>query len=122
MLTGEGWGGGQLGEERRAICGPGAADDQFDEPSAQPRGHRHSCGFAALGFAADLHDDALAFVEPPATRDHFALREEGVPLVANVDERRPERRQEPHDSAEMNAAGFAAVAALDEELDGNALF
>jgi hypothetical protein len=122
VLTGEGWGGGQLGEGRRAIRGTGAAEDQFDEPAPQGGRHGHPSGFAGLGLAADLHDDALAFVEPPAARENFALREEGGPVAADINERRAERRQEPDDSAEMNAAGFTAVAALDVELDGHTRF
>jgi hypothetical protein len=81
-----------LGEERRAFCGTGASDNQFDEPAAQARGSRHPCGFAGLGLAANLHDNALAFVQPPAARENLALRQEGGPAAANVDERRPERR------------------------------
>jgi len=111
-----------LGEERRAFCGAGAADQQFDEPAAQARGGRHPCGFAGLGLSAHLHDDALAFVQPPAARENLAVRQEGGPAAADVGERRPERRQEPRDSAEMNAPGLTAVAAFDEELDGNARF
>ncbi|HMD62819.1 MAG TPA: hypothetical protein VKF83_02445 [Stellaceae bacterium] len=111
-----------MGEERLAICGTGAADDQFDEPATQGGGHRHPCGFAALGLAADLHDDALAFVQPLAARENLGMRQEGGPVVADIDEHRTERRQEPHDAAEMNAAGLAAVAAFDEKLEGNALF
>jgi hypothetical protein len=111
-----------LGEERRAFCGTGAADNQLDEPAAQARGGRHPCGFAGLGLAANLHDDALAFVQPPAARENLVLRQEGGPAAADVDERRPERRQEPRDSTEMNAPGLTAVAAFDEELDGNARF
>jgi len=88
----------------------------------QARGHRQPRCFAGLGLAADLHDDALAFVQPPAARENLALRQEGGPVAANIDECRPERRQKPCDSAEMNAPGFAAVATLDVELDGNALF
>ena len=111
-----------MGEERRAFCGTGAADQQFDEPAAQARGGRHPCGFAGLGLAAYLHDDALAFVQPPAARENLAVRQEGGPAAADVDERRAERRQEPRDSTEMNAPGLTAVAAFDEELDGNARF
>jgi hypothetical protein len=111
-----------LGEERLAICGTVPADSQFDEPAAQGRSHRHPCSFAALGFAADLHDNALAFVQPLAARENLGVRQKGGPVVANIDERRAERRQKPHHSAEMNAAGFAAVAALDVEFDGHALF
>jgi hypothetical protein len=69
-----------------------------------------------------LHDDSLAFVRPVAAWENFAERQEGGPIAADVDERRAKRRQEPRDSAEMNAAGLTAVAALDEELDGYALF
>jgi hypothetical protein len=111
-----------LREERCAICGAGAADNQFDEPSAQARGGRHPRGFAGLGLAANLHDDALAFVQPPAARQNLALRQEGGPAAADVDEGRPERRQEPRDSTEINAPGLTAVAAFDEELDRNARF
>jgi hypothetical protein len=122
VLTGEGWGGGQSGEERRGVCGTGAAEDQFDERAAQGCGHGHPRCFAGLGLAADLHDDALAFVRPPTARENLAVRQEGGPVAADIYERRAECGQEPRDSAEMNAAGFAAVAALDEELDGYALF
>jgi hypothetical protein len=63
-----------LGEERRAICGTGAAGDQLDEPAAQARSHRHPCGFACLRFAADLDDYALTFVQSLAAWDNLALR------------------------------------------------
>ena len=69
-----------------------------------------------------MHDYALALVQPLAAGENLALGQEGGPVAADIDERRAERRQEPHDSAEMSAAGFTAVAALDEELDGHALF
>ena len=111
-----------VGRERLPTFETGAADNQFDEPAAQARGGRHPCGFAGLGLAANLHDDALAFVKPPAARENLVLRQEGGPAAADVDERRPERRQEPRDSTEMNAPGLTAVAAFDEELDGNARF
>jgi hypothetical protein len=111
-----------LGEERRAICGTGPADNQFDKPAAQTRGHGHPCGFPGLGLAANLHDYALALVQPLAAGDNLALGQEGGPVAADIDERRPERRQEPHDPAEMQAACFTAVAALDEEFDGHARF
>jgi hypothetical protein len=75
-----------------------------------------------VGLAANLHDDALAFVQPPAAWENLALRQEGGPCAADVDERRTERRQKPRHSAEVNAAGFTAVATLDVELNGNALF
>jgi hypothetical protein len=94
--TGEGWGGGTL--------------------------HRHPRRFACLSLAADSHDDALAFVQLPAAREDLALRQEGGPAAADIDKRRVERRQKPHDAAEMDAAGFATVAALDVELDRHALF
>ena len=69
-----------------------------------------------------MHDYALAFVQPLAARENLALRQEGGPVAADIDERRPERRQEPHNSAEMNAPGFTAVAALDVEFDGHTRF
>ena len=111
-----------MGEERRAICGTGSADDQLDEAAAQARGHRQPRCFAGLGLAADLHDYALAFVQPPTARENLALRQEGGPVAANIDECRPERRQKPCDSAEMSAAGFTAVAAFDVQFDGHTLF
>jgi hypothetical protein len=93
--TGEGWGGETL--------------------------HRYPRRFACLSFATDSHDDPLAFVQPPAARD-LTLRQEGGPAAADIDKRRVERRQKPHDAAEMDAAGFAAVAALDVKLGRHALF
>jgi hypothetical protein len=75
-----------------------------------------------LGLTADLHDDALAFVQPFIAWENLALRQEGGPVAANIDERRTDRRQEPHDSAQMNAPSFTAVAALDMEFNGHTLF
>jgi hypothetical protein len=111
-----------LGEERRAICRTGAADDQLDEPAAQAGGHRHPCGFAGLGLAADLHDDALAFVQPFIAWENLALRQEGGAAATDVDERRAERRHQLAHPAQMNAPGFTAVAALDIEFNGHTLF
>jgi hypothetical protein len=111
-----------LREERCAICGTEAADDQFDEAAAQGGRHCHPCGFAGLSLAADLHDYALALVQPLAARKNFAVRQERGPVAADIDEHRAERRQKPRDPAEMNAAGFTAVAALDVEFDGHTLF
>jgi hypothetical protein len=69
-----------------------------------------------------LHDDALALVQPLAAREDIALRQEGGPVAADINERGAERWQEPRDSAEVNAPGFGAIAPLDVELDGNSLF
>ena len=109
-------------EERLATFEAAAGDNQFDEPAAQAYGRSHSSGFATLGLAADLHEHPLAFVQPLAGWENLGVRQEGGPVAADIDERRTERRQQPHDAAEMNAAGLTAVAALDEELDGNDLF
>src|SRR5215470_13910969 len=84
--------------------------------------HRHAGGFAALGLAADLHDDALAFMELLAARHHLAVRQEGGPFAPDIDQRRTERREQPHDAAEMNAPRFAAVAALYVEFHRHSLF
>jgi hypothetical protein len=111
-----------LGKKRPAICRTGATDNQLDEAAAQAGGHRNPCGFASAGLAADLHDEALAFVRPPAAWENLALRQEGGPFAADVDKRCTERRQKPRHSAEVNAAGFAAVATLDVQLNRNSLF
>jgi hypothetical protein len=111
-----------LGEERRAICRTGAADDQFDEPAAQAGGHHYPRGFAGLGLTADLHDDALAFVQPFIAWENLALRQEGGPIAANIDERRAERRHQLAHPAQMNAPSFTAVAALDIKFNGHTLF
>ncbi len=88
---------------------------RLGQPAAQPDGHGQPRGLAALRLAADLHDDAPAFVEPPAARRDFALRQKGRAILADVDERRAERRQQAAHPAEMDAAGLGAVAALDIE-------
>ena len=69
-----------------------------------------------------MHDCALAFVQPLAARENLAVRQEGGPVATDIDERRAERRQQSRDPAEMNAAGFTALATLDVEFDGHALF
>src|SRR5215469_32686 len=97
---------------------PGRAAEGQDREAL----HRHAGGLAALGLAADLHDDALAFVELLVARHHLAVRQEGGAVAPDIDQRRTERREQPHDAAEMDASRFAAVAALDVELDGHTLF
>ena len=79
-------------------------------------------GLAALRFAADLHDDALAFVEPTEARKNLALRQKRRALAANLDKGGAERRQQAHDAAKMNAASLGAVAAFDAQLDRRAVF
>ena len=87
---------------------------------AAPR-HCQPRRLAALGFAADLHHHALAFIEPPAARSGLALRQKRRPIAADIDEDGAERRQQSPHSAEIDAAGLGAVAALDIELDRDAI-
>ena len=84
--------------------------------------HRYAGGLAALRLAADPHDDALAFVELLVARHHLTMGQKGGTLASYIDERRTERRKQPHDAAEINASRFAPVAALDIEFDGHAFF
>jgi len=81
-----------VGRKRLPTFETGATDNQFDEPAAQARGGRHPRGFTALGLAANLHHDALTLVQSPTARDNLAMRQEGGPVAADIDERRAERR------------------------------
>ena len=99
-----------------------SADDQLNLLTAQGRGHGYARSFAALSFAADLHDDALPLAERPAAWLGLSPGQKSRPLIAEIDERRAERRKQPEHSAEMDAAGLRAITTLDIELDGNARF
>ncbi len=100
----------------------GPTRQQLDKPAAQHAAQRRLRRLAALRFAADLHDDPLALVEPPAARDDFALRQKGRPVAADIDQRRTQRRQQAPHAAEMDAAGLETLPALDPDLDGDAVF
>src|SRR5271166_3091965 len=93
---------------------------QLDDLAAQCNTGRHPCRLASLRLTANLDDHALAFVEPPAAWQDFAQWQEGRPIAADVDKRCAERQHQPAHPAEMDAAGLAPIAALDEEFDGNA--
>ena len=80
------------------------------------------CGLAALGFAADLNHQALPLMQRLMARHNLALWQEGQPIAADIDQRRSERRHKTAHPAEMDAASFAAVAALDKEFDGYPVF
>jgi len=94
---------------------------QLDDLAPQRNTGRHPCRLASLRLAANLDDHALAFVEPPAAWQDFAQWQEGRPIAADIDKRRAERRQQPARPAEMDATGLVPIAALDEELDGDAV-
>ena len=66
---------------------------QLEEPAAQCRTCRQPRCLAALRLAANLDNDTLAFVEPPAARQDLARGQEGRPVTADIDEHRTERRQ-----------------------------
>jgi hypothetical protein len=68
-----------------------------------------------------LDDDALAFVKPPAARQNIPCWQEGRPVAADINEQRVERRQQPADASEMDAADFAPVTALDVQFDRDAV-
>jgi hypothetical protein len=85
--------------------------------AAQHKRGRQLRGLAALRFAADLDDDALALVEPPTAREGLALRQKGRAVAADLDECRAQRGQQTGDPPEMDAAGLGAVAAFDAQLD-----
>jgi hypothetical protein len=69
-----------------------------------------------------LHYDALALVQPLAAGQNLALWQKGGPVPADIDERRPVGRDQLAHPPQMNAPGLIAIAALDEEFDGHALF
>ena len=60
-------------------------------------------------------------MEPLAARHDLTLRQESRPFLPDIDERRAETGHQPAHSAEMNACGLAAVAALDKEFGGDAV-
>ena len=64
----------------------------------------------------------LVYAALPAARHGLRARQESRPIAPDIDERRPERRHHPANPAEVDAAGLAAVAALDKQLDGKAVF
>jgi hypothetical protein len=99
-----------------------STDDQLNLLTAQGRGHGYARRFAALSFAADLHNNPLAFMEPLAARHHLALRQKSRALSSYIDKRRAQRRHQPAHSAEINAPGLATVASLDIEFDGDTRF
>jgi len=72
-----------------------------------------------LRCAQDLHHHLFALVEPAAARDELAARQEGRPLVPDIDQCRAERRHQPPHPAEVDTPGLDAVAALDKEFDRN---
>ena len=82
----------------------------------------HARGLSALSFAADLHNDTLALVKRPTARHGLAPGQKSWPLLSDIDERRSERRHHLGDPTEVNAPGFAAIAALDKQLDRNPVF
>jgi len=51
---------------------PRSSQHQLDEPATQHHVCRELRRFAALRLAANLDDDALTFVEPPAAGHHLA--------------------------------------------------
>jgi hypothetical protein len=61
-------------------------------------------------------------VQPSIARENLALRQEGGPVAADIDECRAERRHQLAHPAQMNAPSFTAVAALDIELNGHSHF
>jgi hypothetical protein len=111
-----------LGGECLRAFETGTADDQLDLLTAQGRGHGYARSFAALSFAADLHNNPLAFMEPLAARHHLALRQKSRALSSYIDKRRAQRRHQPAHSAEIDAPGLATVASLDIEFDGDTRF
>jgi hypothetical protein len=50
------------------------------------------------------------------------LRQEGGPSAADIDLSGAERWQQTHDAAEMDAASLDAIATLDPQFDGLAVF
>ena len=80
--------------------------------------HRHPGCLAALGLAANLHDNPLALVEQLATRRKFTLWQKDRPVCADIDERRAERGHKLAHPAKVNASGLGAVTALDVKFDG----
>ena len=79
------------------------------------------CCLAALRLAANLDDDALAFVELPAAGEDLPCGQEGRTVVSDIDEHRTERREQPAHAAEVDAACFPPIPALDEQFDRNAV-
>ena len=88
----------------------------------QPEPFRNARGLSTLSFAADLHDDALPLAERPAAWLGFSPGQKSRPLIAEIHERRAERREQPEHAAEINAAGLSAITMLDIELDGDTRF
>ena len=97
------------------------SEPQLDESAAQGNTGCHACRLAPLRLAANLDDHALAFIEPPAAWQNFAQWQKGRSIAADIDKRSAERRHQPADPAEMDAACLAPIAALDEELERNAV-
>ena len=94
-------------------------EDQFKTPAAQPDPHRRARCLARLGLAANLYDYTLALVQPLAPRHDLRPRQEGGPLVSDIDKGCAEPRLYPANPAEINAASLSAVAALDVYLHGD---
>ena len=74
-----------------------------------------------MRLSANLDDDALAFVELPAAGEDLPCRQEGRTVVSDIDEHRTERREQPAHAAEVNAACFPPIPALDEQFDRDAV-
>jgi hypothetical protein len=113
--------GALLQRQRLAANNSRPARPQLDEPPAQRDARRHLGRLAALHLAANLDDNALAFIKLPAAREDLPLGQEGWPVAADIDEHCAERRQQPSHAAKMYAAHLVAIAPLDKELDRDAV-
>ena len=78
----------------------------------------HARGFPALRFAADLHDYVFTFGEPGRGPQNLAFGQKGRPVLADVDKRRAERRDEAAHPAKMDAAHLATITPFNKQLNG----